>query len=158
MFLPVRPRYVEWQKSLADQRRKWRRNATDALPKHQQEDLLGGGGQQPLSYRPPPPPDPPHTQTLFLQSMDLVRPKGGFPTAREWPKSVRCLRVMWAQSKSGSVGYIQTRTSTGLVVNHYAAAMAPKGISRLTWHSTRKHFSLSPPFWSYAPMSARQSR
>ena len=31
------------------------------------------------------------------------------------------------RSVDGSVGYIHTRASSGLVVNHYAVAMSPKG-------------------------------
>ena len=39
-----------------------------------------------------------------------------------------------------SVGYIQTRASTGLFVNHCAADMAPTGTSRVAWRATQKNF------------------
>ena len=56
----------------------------------------------------------------------------------------RCFRVMWVQRKSRSAGYIPTRASTGLVVNHCALAVSPNVYSRGTWHVTRGKFSLSP--------------
>ena len=58
-------------------------------------------------------------------------------------------RVMWAERKSWSVQYIQTRASTGLVVNQCAVAMSPKGNSRGTWHVTSIQFvSVAHRFWA----------
>ena len=43
-----------------------------------------------------------------------------------------------------SVRYIQTRASTGLVVNHCTVVMSPNGNSRDTWHATPQKIPLSP--------------
>ena len=53
-------------------------------------------------------------------------------------------RVMWAERKSWSVQYIQTRASTGLVVNQCAVAMSPKGNSLSPDMLPPNTFSLSP--------------
>ena len=59
----------------------------------------------------------------------------------KWLKLKLCERK---EKVNRSAGYIQTRASTGLVVNHCTAAMAPKDNSHVVWHVIPKHFFLSP--------------
>ena len=99
----------------------------------------------------------PHHPRTFFPSMDPVRPKG-FPTVFERLKSVNAFSSFVSAIKS--VGYRHTCASTGLVVNHCAVTMSPKGNA---WNLTcylQNFFLCRPPFWSkgpkYAPVAARQ--
>ena len=104
----------------------------------------------------------------FVQSLDLIRPEI-LSTGFEWPKSITAF-LSYLSAKNthkkfrgspppllsvpelGSspsqglisrwVGRVHTklRASTGLVVSHCAAAVAPKCNSCVAWHDTLQHF------------------
>ena len=85
---------------------------------------------------------------FFFQSMHLVRAKG-FPTVFKSPISVNAFSsYVGAEKVGGSVGYIHTRPSTGLVVNNCTVAMSPKGKSRGTWCFPENFFICHLSFWS----------
>ena len=66
-------------------------------------------------------------------------------TVFEWPKLITAFSSYLSAKNSQSVD-----ASKGLVENHCAVAMAPKGNTRIAWHVTPNHFPLSSqPFWSY---------
>ena len=65
----------------------------------------------------------------------------------ESPKSIKAFSS-YVSAKNKAVGrstrHIDTRASSGFIINHCAAAMAPICNSCVAWHAIRNIFSLSP--------------
>ena len=99
--------------------------------------------RKPVKIWGPPPPHHPLPLTFFYKA-GRSPPQGLCNSVwmTEIGQSICELCERKKKSVSRWAGYIQTLTSTGLVVNHCAVAVASKGNSCIGWHVTRNIFLL----------------